>query len=244
MTTGPPGHSGGIHTGRAKAPGHIKRQEGEGVRDQQVPQHHDRRQAYSLPFMPPAVNVNHDEAIRLCEAKAPAGTLSLTTSGRRWPPELGERHRADRKHQQRQKPQPPGADGHYIQRQLRKNAGRLRPIEWNHDRTAEGVADMVGNVWEHVGGVRFLNGQVQIIPDNEAAAGADQSPDSKEWTAIYTPDGDPVYYNVKDGEIVLQPTAPEGKGLRRRSLLRPPRAHRHGSAGQADRARPLSRARL
>ena len=75
----------------------------------------------------------------------------------------------------------------------------------------EGVADMVGNAWEHVGGVRFLNGQVQIIPNNEAAAGADQSPDSKEWTAIYTPDGDPVYYNVKDGEIVLQPTAPEGK---------------------------------
>ena len=70
---------------------------------------------------------------------------------------------------------------------------------------------MVGNAWEHVGGVRFLNGQVQIIPNNEAAAGADQSPDSKEWTAIYTPDGDPVYYNVKDGEIVLQPTAPEGK---------------------------------
>lgn len=70
---------------------------------------------------------------------------------------------------------------------------------------------MAGNVWEHVGGVRFLNGQAQIIPNNEAAAGADQSPDSKEWTAIYTPDGDPVYYNVKDGEIVLQPTAPEGK---------------------------------
>lgn len=85
------------------------------------------------------------------------------------------------------------------------------PIGWNHDRTAEGVADMVGNVWEHVGGVRFLNGQVQIIPNNEAAAGADQSPDSKEWTAIYTPDGDPVYYNVKDGEIVLQPTAPKEK---------------------------------
>lgn len=30
---------------------------------------------YSLPFMPPAVNVNHDEAIRLCEAKGPGWHL-------------------------------------------------------------------------------------------------------------------------------------------------------------------------
>ncbi len=29
--------------------------------------------------------------------------------------------------------------------------------------------------------------------------------------AIYTADGDPVYYNVEDGEIKLQPIAPEGK---------------------------------
>ena len=78
---------------------------------------------YSLPFMPPAVNVNHDEAIRLCEAKGPGWHLITNDE---WA-ELGERHRADRKHQQRQKPQPPGADGRYIQRQLRKNTGRLRP---------------------------------------------------------------------------------------------------------------------
>ena len=70
---------------------------------------------------------------------------------------------------------------------------------------------MCGNIWEHVGGVRFIDGQVQVIPDNGAAAGADQSPDSKEWRPIYTPDGDPVYYNVKDRNIMLQPTAPEEK---------------------------------
>ena len=29
---------------------------------------------YSLPFMKPAVNINHDEAIRLCESKGEAGT--------------------------------------------------------------------------------------------------------------------------------------------------------------------------
>lgn len=70
---------------------------------------------------------------------------------------------------------------------------------------------MCGNIWEHVGGIRFIDGQVQVIPGNEAAAGADQSRDSKEWKAIYTADGDPVYYNVKDGKINLQPITPEGK---------------------------------
>ena len=67
---------------------------------------------------------------------------------------------------------------------------------------------MCGNIWEHVGGIRFMDGQVQVIPDNGAAAGADQSRDSKEWKAIHTADGDPVYYKVEDGEISLQPIAP------------------------------------
>lgn len=167
---------------------------------------------HSLPFQQPAVTVSHDDAIRLCEAKGPGwhlitndewaalahqsrknGTLPRGNTG------SGKSH---------SHPEETGTtyDGGYG-----KTLTGSGPVTWNHDHTAEGVADMVGNVWEHVGGIRFLDGQVQIIPNNEAAAGADQSPDSKEWTAIYTPDGDPVYYNVKDGEIVLQPTAPEGK---------------------------------
>ena len=70
---------------------------------------------------------------------------------------------------------------------------------------------MCGNIWEHVGGIRFMDGQVQVIPDNGAAAGADQSRDSKEWQAIHTADGDPVYYKVEDGEISLQPVTPDCK---------------------------------
>lgn len=174
----------------AKAPGHIKRQEGEGVRDQQVPQHHDRRQALLSPL--------HASG-RQCQSrrgdpgsarqKAPAGTLSLTTSGRRGTPELGERHRAHRKHQQRQKPQPPEQKGTTYKNSYGKTLTGSGRSGGTTTGQRKAWPDMVGNVWEHVGGVRFLNGQVQIIPNNEAAAGADQSPDSKEWTAIYTPDG-------------------------------------------------------
>ena len=167
---------------------------------------------YSLPFMPPAVNVNHDEAIRLCEAKGPGWHLITNDEWAALARQSWENDTVPTGNTNSGKSHShPEQKGTTYQNSYGKTLTGSGPIEWNHDRTAEGVADMVGNVWEHVGGVRFLNGQVQIIPNNEAAAGADQSPDSKEWTAIYTPDGDPFYYNVKDGEIVLQPTAPEGK---------------------------------
>ena len=167
---------------------------------------------YSLPFMPPAVNVNHDEAIRLCEAKGPGWHLITNDEWAALGRQSWENDTVPTGNTNSGKSHShPEQKGTTYQNSYGKTLAGSGPIEWNHDRTAEGVADMVGNVWEHVGGVRFLNGQAQIIPNNEAAAGADQSPDSKEWTAIYTPDGDPVYYNVKDGEIVLQPTAPEGK---------------------------------
>ena len=167
---------------------------------------------YSLPLQEPAVNVNHDEAIRLCEVKGPGWHLITNDE---WAALARQSRENDtvptgntcsgKSHSHPEQTGTTYKDSHG------KTLAGSGPIEWNHDRTAEGVADMVGNVWEHVGGIRFLNGQVQIIPNNEAAAGADQSPDSKEWTAIYTPDGDPVYYNVKNDEIVLQPTAPERK---------------------------------
>ena len=167
---------------------------------------------YSLPFMPPAVNVNHDEAIRLCEAKGPGWHLITNDEWAALARQSWENDTVPTGNTNSGKSHShPEQKGTTYQNSYGKTLAGSGPIEWNHDRTAEGVADMVGNVWEHVGGVRFLNGQAQIIPNNEAAAGADQSPDSNEWTAIYTPDGDPVYYNVKDGEIVLQPTAPEGK---------------------------------
>ena len=169
---------------------------------------------YSMPYQQPAVNVNHDEAIRLCESKGPGWHLitndewaALAHQSRkngtlpRGNTDCGKSH---------SHPEETGTT-------YKDNSGSSKtltgsgPVTWNHDHTAEGVADMCGNVWEHVGGIRFIDGKVQVIPGNEAAAGADQSRDSKEWKAIYTADGDPVYYNIEDGEIKLQPVAPEGK---------------------------------
>ncbi len=167
---------------------------------------------YSLPYQQPAVNIKHDEAIRLCEAKGPGWHLITNDEWAALAHQSREKGTLPRGNTNSGKSHShPEETGTTYPDSYGKTLTGSGPVTWNHDGTAEGVADMCGNVWEHVGGIRFVDGQVQVIPDNGAAAGADQSPDSKEWTAIYTPDGDPVYYNVKDGEIVLQPTAPEGK---------------------------------
>ena len=169
---------------------------------------------YSMPYQQPAVNINHDEAIRLCEAKGPGWHL-LTND--EW---------AALAHQSRKNGTLPRGNtdcgkSHSHPEETgttyKDSSGSSKtltgsgPVTWNHDHTAEGVADMCGNIWEHVGGIRFMDGQVQVIPGNGAAAGADQSRDSKEWQAIHTADGDPVYYKVEDGEISLQPVAPDCK---------------------------------
>ena len=169
---------------------------------------------YSMPYQQPAVNINHDEAIRLCEAKGPGWHLltndewaALAHQSRkngtlpRGNTDCGKSH---------SHPEETGTtykDGSSNSKTLTGSG----PVTWNHTHTAEGVADMCGNIWEHVGGIRFMDGQVQVIPDNGAAAGADQSRNSKEWQAIHTADGDPVYYKVEDGEISLQPVSPDCK---------------------------------
>lgn len=167
---------------------------------------------YSLPFQEPAVNVNFDQAIKLCENKGPGWHLITNDEWAALARQSWENDTvptgntcSGKSHSH------PEQTGIICQNNGGKTLTGSGPMQWNHDGTAAGVSDMCGNIWEHVGGVRFVDGQVQVIPDNGAAAGADQSPDSKEWTAIYTPDGDPVYYNVKNDEIVLQPTAPERK---------------------------------
>lgn len=169
---------------------------------------------YSMPYQQPAVNINHDEAIRLCEAKGHGWHLmtndewaALAHQSRkngtlpRGNTDCGKSH---------SHPEETGTT-YKDSSGSGKTLTGSGPATWNHDHTAEGVADMCGNIWEHVGGIRFVNGQVQVIPNNEAAAGADQSKDSKEWTPLYTADGDTIYYDVEDGRIGLRPVEPDSK---------------------------------
>ena len=60
------------------------------------------------------------------------------------------------------------------------------PDTWNHDWTAAGVADLNGNVWDMIAGLRLVDGELQLIPDNDSALNVDESPSSPLWRAVDT----------------------------------------------------------
>ena len=165
---------------------------------------------YSLPFQQPATGIDFDTAVKLCEGKGEGWHLMTNDE---WAaiahmslrngtiPRGNTNSGSSHSH--------PEETGIKFEGGYGKTLTGSGPITWNHDHTAEGVADLTGNVWEWVGGLRFMDGQPQIIPGNGAAAGADQSAESDEWKPILTDDGDPIYFNVEDGGLRVQTKKPE-----------------------------------
>jgi hypothetical protein len=73
------------------------------------------------------------------------------------------------------------------------------PLAWRHDLSPYGIADLVGNVWEWVGGCRLVDGEIQIIENNDAAldrTGAAHDASTGDWQAI-----------LEDGSLVIPGTA-------------------------------------
>ena len=51
-----------------------------------------------------------------------------------------------------------------------------------------GITDLIGNLWDTLAGMRLMNGEINIIPDNDSAMNIDESTFSTNWRAIL-PDG-------------------------------------------------------
>lgn len=45
------------------------------------------------------------------------------------------------------------------------------PASWNHDGTPEGIADLNGNIWEWVDGLKLVNGKIYVHNDNDFDTG-------------------------------------------------------------------------
>ena len=63
------------------------------------------------------------------------------------------------------------------------------PVTWYHNYDSSGIADLMGNIWEWVAGLRTINGEIQVIPyGNAMKFDCNMSATSAEWKAI-KPDG-------------------------------------------------------
>jgi len=83
----------------------------------------------------------------------------------------------------------PAHGGHRIDESItERTLTGTGPASWSHDGTPDGIYDMAGNVWEHVAGLRLVDGEIQIVKDNDSALGVDEDANSEQWRAI-TMDG-------------------------------------------------------
>lgn len=70
------------------------------------------------------------------------------------------------------------------------------PASWRHNGEPSGIADLVGNVWEWQRGMRIVDGEIQVIADNNAADNTVDNTATGPWKAI-----------LEDGSLVAPGTA-------------------------------------
>lgn len=151
--------------------------------------------AYSLPFRAPATGMTFDVAKMFCENKGSGWHLMTNAEYaglELWCLQEGVQLRGHT-----------GGGGNALVPHERGTlmgeytATGSGPASWYHDGTQFGVADLIGNAWEWAAGLRLQNGEINIIPDNDAALGGDQGPNSKLWRAV-SPNGMMVNPGVID----------------------------------------------
>lgn len=145
----------------------------------------------SLPMMQPSYSINYELSRSACAANgaghhlitnAEWSYLYLLTLANGWEPRGANNNGSD---YARGDERIAFASGDPSNRRGLSGSG---PWSWAHDGTPYGVWDLNGNLWEWVGGLRWVDGQYQVIPDNDAVT-ADQSLGSAAWKAILVADG-------------------------------------------------------
>ena len=82
------------------------------------------------------------------------------------------------------------------------------PLTWSHDGTPAGIWDLNGNVYEWVGGMRTVYGELQVLANNNAADPSHaQTAASAEWKAISGNTGELITPNgsgTTEGSVKLR----------------------------------------
>jgi sulfatase modifying factor 1 len=164
----------------------------------------DNGRAYSLPGQDPKASINFDAAIGYCTSKGAGWHLATRAeyAAIAWwcrkngtMPYGNNNYGLDTRETVRVAiPATYGSDG-----KINHVLTGTGPLSWSHNHQQDGIWDLNGNVWEWEGGWRTVNGEVQILADNNAADSDNpQTAAATTWKAI----------NAADGSLVT----PDGSG--------------------------------
>jgi len=155
--------------------------------------------AYSIPNVEPAHTLKIDEAREACAAKGRGWHLMTNAE---WAaiahwcrkngtiPHGNTRYGADVYHPHETAVE---AQGELYERDIvtqerpdapERTLSGTSPASWSHDGTDFGIFDLTGNLWDYVSGLRIVDGEIQIIPDNDSALNVDESENSTAWKAV------------------------------------------------------------
>lgn len=148
--------------------------------------------AYSLPLMDPRTAVTFDQAKLYSENKGPGFHL-LTNAERAalalWSKKNGTMPRGNNNYgSDHSAPHESGIETLFSSGKTARVATGSGPASWSHDGTTDGIYDLNGNVYEWLGGFRLMDGEIQVIANNNAAMHVNQTASSSLWKAIM-PDG-------------------------------------------------------
>lgn len=147
--------------------------------------------AYSLPNRDPGNSLDFDQARSYCEAKGAGwhlmtalewGAMILWCEQNGYIP-IGNNQYGKHSSESGYFAQP--SAGHSNSQYATRTMTGTGPNTWYHNKDLSGIADLMGNVWEWTGGIRFVYGELQVLQNNNAAdKSKSQGASSDQWMAI------------------------------------------------------------